>query len=766
MTEGGRGAILEGIRIVDLADAISGPVATMLLAEAGADVVKVEPPSGSPDRELPGFRTWNRSKRSVVADVDTDAGLAVVHQLLAHADVFVHDLVPERSAALGLDDATLATLYPRLIVSSVLGWPINHARANHPVDDLLTLAALGICDEQMPLNREGPIYIRATFASWAAAYLAAIAITARLLHRHQHGRGGPAHTSLVQGALVPMGMHWSRAEHPSEGLAVGMPKVTRGSQWTLFECSDGLWVHTMPPGPDRTPLMQELLAAMDPAIRDAANAAVPLSMNGYENLGANRLAMRERPSAQWLKELWEHDVPAQLAADYGDVLLDQQARANDYVIDLDDPEVGRITVAGFPFSINPPLRVRRPAPGLGDHTAKVLAEWSTPVDAAVTRPRTAAAIKPTATPLEGLRVLDAGNFLAGPYGAQVLADLGATVIKLEAATGDPMRFADWPFAGCQRGKRDIALNLKASAAAPVRDALIRWADVVHHNLRLPAARKLGLDSDNVRALNPNAIFCHVSSYGPLGERADWPGYDQLFQAQCGWETLGAGEGNSPMWHRFGFMDHLCALSSALATLLARYHQLLTGKAQDVRASLLGAGVLTNSETYVRDDGTLAPYARLNHDQTGVSEGRRIVETSDGWIAIAADQPAHLSALAEALDLTDLSQLEPAVRGRRRDDVIARLTAAGVPCDHVRLEQKEAFFDDFANQASGLVARYHHRTWGAFEQPGALWCLGDLEVRLPLAPPVLGEHTVEILRELGIATQQIDELLAAGIAVGF
>ena len=92
-----------------------------------------------------------------------------------------------------------------------------------------------------------------------------------------------------------MGMHWSRAEHPSEGLAVGMPKVTRGSQWTLFECSDGLWVHTMPPGPDRTPLMQELLAAMDPATRDAANAAVPLSMNGYENLGANRLAMRERP---------------------------------------------------------------------------------------------------------------------------------------------------------------------------------------------------------------------------------------------------------------------------------------------------------------------------------------------------------------------------------------------------------------------------------------------------------------------------------------
>jgi crotonobetainyl-CoA:carnitine CoA-transferase CaiB-like acyl-CoA transferase len=137
----------------------------------------------------------------------------------------------------------------------------------------------------------------------------------------------------------------------------------------------------------------------------------------------------------------------------------------------------------------------------------------------------------------------------------LMADLGADVIKVEATTGDPMRWADWPFAGCQRGKRTVALDLKSAASRPALEALVMWADVVHHNLRMPAARRLGLDSASLRSINPDLVFCHTSSYGPIGPRADWPGYDQLFQASCGWERAGAGAGNPPMWHRFGFMDH-------------------------------------------------------------------------------------------------------------------------------------------------------------------------------------------------------------------
>ena len=132
------------------------------------------------------------------------------------------------------------------------------------------------------------------------------------------------------------------------------------------------------------------------------------------------------------------------------------------------------------------------------------------------------------------------------------------------------------FSGCQRGKRGIALDLKAPETRPVVEALARWADVVHHNLRYPAAKRLRIDYDSLRAVNPDLVYCHTSSYGPKGPRANWPGFDQLFQSASGWEYEGAGEGNRPMWHRFGMMDHQNALASLTATLLAVYHQRKTG----------------------------------------------------------------------------------------------------------------------------------------------------------------------------------------------
>ena len=161
-----------------------------------------------------------------------------------------------------------------------------------------------------------------------------------------------------------------------------------------------------------------------------------------------------------------------------------------------------------------------------------------------------------------------------------------------------MRGVEWSFVGCQRGKRSIAIDLKSPEARPSLEALIRWADIVHHNLRMPAAHRLGVDYESVKAVNPEIVYCHTSSYGPRGARADWPGYDQLFQSSCGWEVAGAGEGNPPMWHRLGFMDHQCALSSVVSTLLALYHRDQTGEGQFVAGSLLGAGVMTNSETYL------------------------------------------------------------------------------------------------------------------------------------------------------------------------
>ena len=757
MSEG----ILGGVRVLDLSEGLAGSVAAMLLAECGADVVLVEPRSAVGRPRRPAERTWNRSKRSIALDVHDPADRERLEQLLGAADVVVHEHGPRAARELGLDDASLAVRHPHLIASSVLSWPANHPDADLPVDELLAMARLGICDEQMPMRRDGPVFIRFPLGSWGAVYLAAVGIAARLLLKGRSGQVGPAHTSLVQGSLVPMGMHWSRAEHPSPPLAYGMPKEGRGSQVTLLQCADGTWIHLMK-NPDSSPLMQATFEQMGPERIAAANEAVRESVGpvglGYPDLGANAEAMRTRPGAEWLADFWANDIPAQPALPFGAIFDDEQAIVNGYVDHLDDPDLGRIRVAGRPLAITPPQRIRGPAPRPGAHDDEVAAEWTD------RRPRPERSGPARRWPLEGVRVLDLGNYLAGPYAPMLLADLGADVVKVEATTGDAMRPTGWAFAGCQRGKRGVALDLKAPEARPALEALVKWADVVHHNLRMPAAKRLGIDYETLRVLNPTLVYSHTSSYGPEGPRADWPGYDQLFQAQCGWESLGAGEGNPPTWHRFGFMDHQCALSSALATVLALYQRDRTGEGQAVAASLLGAGVLTASETFVLPDGTTHPVPTIDAEQTGTGPGYRIVQVADGWVAVAATTGGQLRGLAEVAGVDDPARAAAALKDRGLAEVLAALGEAGVPSEHVRTDQRWAFFDSPANRASGLATEYTHAEWGKFEQPGALWYLGDLDVRLHLAPPALGEHTVEVLREVGLDEHEIRGLVRSGVAV--
>jgi crotonobetainyl-CoA:carnitine CoA-transferase CaiB-like acyl-CoA transferase len=191
----------------------------------------------------------------------------------------------------------------------------------------------------------------------------------------------------------------------------------------------------------------------------------------------------------------------------------------------------------------------------------------------------------------------------------------------------------------------------------------------------------------------------------------------------------------------------------VATLLALYRRDRTGESSFVAGSLLGSGALTVSETYRCADGTLAPVALLDGEQTGISPGRRLIQLDDGWIAVAADTTAQLAALQD---------IESTAAGRTISEVWADLVARHVPAEPVRLDQKTAFFDDPDNRSAGLVATYPSAEWGQMEQPGA-WYFGDLGVRLELAPPALGEHTVSCLAEVGLESAAIDRLLADGVA---
>ncbi len=370
---------------------------------------------------------------------------------------------------------------------------------------------------------------------------------------------------------------------------------------------------------------------------------------------------------------------------------------------------------------------------------------------------------PSRAPLEGLRVLDFGMFLAGPFGTQCLADMGANVVKVEPPTGDRMRGSAQLFVGCQRNKRSIAIDLGNPASRPLLERLVRWADVVHHNLRAPAAARLRLDYESIRVVNPDVIYCHVSTYGPQGMMRDWPGVDHDGMAASGWMWDGSGEGNPPIWYLWGFMDFQCALSSLVATLLGLYRREVTGEGSRVSASLLGAAVNTTDRILLAD-GTVADTPRLNQDQTGTSPGYRIYKSADGWVAVAADLNSSLDAMRRVLGVDLDDELPSAFVVRSTADLCRELATAGVPVDHVALDQRLPFFDSADNHRLQYAVTYKHPEYGWFDQPGAYWSFGDLEVRLDGPPPTIGQHSRQILDAIGMSGSEIDSLVEAGVVV--
>ncbi|MCU6453145.1 CoA transferase [Sphingomonas sp. A2-49] len=740
--------ILAGLRVLDLSHGIPGPMAALQLSEAGADVVKVTIPGEARDEDAPDIlaAVLDRFKQRIVLDGAADGIDDTLDRLLAEADVLIHDLPPAVARRRGLDDARLFARYPRLIVSAVTGWPATHAKAEAPARETLVLAALGILDEQ-PGHRPGPVFVRMPFASWTAGWLAAIAVVARLIARTRDGHGGAAHTSLAQAALVPMTMHWSRAETPSPAFAKGLSKDI---PIPLHQASDGRWIHVHY-SPDKAPWMADALAAMGPDAVRRENARFAPS-HVAPNYGANKAIIAGRPAADWVAHFWAHDVAAQIAAPFGEIYADPQAAANGFVATVEDPVLGATLQPGVPFTVAPASRIRHSTAGLETDADAILRRWT---------PRAAVAV-PAATapraPLDGLKVLDLGAYLAGPFATMLLADLGADVIKVEPPTGDAMRRLERQFAGIQRGKRGLAMMLGRPETGAATAALARWADVVHHNIRRPAARKLGVDYDTLKAEHADIVYCHVSSYGPLGERADWPGFDQLFQAACGWEVENGGAGNPPLWLRFGIVDFYGGLASVFATLLARVEHGRSGAGQAVAASLLGGAMLTMAEAIIPANGGLTPIAHLDHAQMGVLRHHRLYATGTDWIAVAALADRERA----AFDVVVGADAGAWLAGRDADAALSQLAEAGVPAERVARAQHDAFLDSADHAAAGLHADYPHREYGHVRQIGGFWDFDDLPLHLGLASPALGEHTAETLAMVGIDAAARAALSAQGL----
>jgi crotonobetainyl-CoA:carnitine CoA-transferase CaiB-like acyl-CoA transferase len=385
-------------------------------------------------------------------------------------------------------------------------------------------------------------------------------------------------------------------------------------------------------------------------------------------------------------------------------------------------------------------------------------------------------------PLDGVVVLDLGQYLAGPYGAMILADLGAEVIKVEPVRGDSMRMAGMAFLGCQRGKLDIAVDVKAPEGLEVVMRLAEIADVVHHNMTKGTAARLGIDYDSLKERHADLVHCNTYAYGKEGPLSDFGGLDPLYQAACGieYEAGPVAEGNDPLYLRFGMTDTANAMVSVVGVLAALYHQRHTGEGQDLWTSLLNGAALFSSDVFLVNGQPGPTRPGLDRNQTGVSPCYRLYETQQGWIQLAAVGPGQWEALCRLVGRPELAahdtmaaridarvEIEPALEEAFRSRTAAAwqpaLSVAGVDAEvSIDTNDGEYVLHDADNERLGLVAEYPHPTLGQMRQYGTLVDFSETPTG-PYGPaPLMGEHTRSIMIRLGYPTEEIDDLLARGI----
>ncbi|HEY6426256.1 MAG TPA: CoA transferase, partial [Acidimicrobiales bacterium] len=385
-------------------------------------------------------------------------------------------------------------------------------------------------------------------------------------------------------------------------------------------------------------------------------------------------------------------------------------------------------------------------------------------------------------PLSGVVVLDLGQYLAGPYGAMLLADLGAEVIKVEPVRGDGMRHVGMAFIGCQRGKLDIAVDVKAPEGLEVVMRLAEIADVVHHNMTKGTAARLGIDYESLHARNPDLVHCNTYAYGAEGPLSDFGGLDPLYQSACGleYEAGPVAEGNPPLYLRFGMADTSNAMVSVIGVLAALYHRRRTGEGQDLWTSLLNGAAVFGSDVFLVDGEPGPVRPGLDRNQTGVSPCCRLYETQEGWLQVAAFDPGHWARLCRVAGRPDLDRydtmearvavrteieqaLEPVFRTRTAVAWYHELTDAGVPVEvSVDTNDGEAVLHDADNERLGLVAEYPHPVLGQVRHFGTLMDFSETPTG-PYGPaPLVGEHTRRIMERLGYTAADVDDLLARGI----
>jgi crotonobetainyl-CoA:carnitine CoA-transferase CaiB-like acyl-CoA transferase len=391
-------------------------------------------------------------------------------------------------------------------------------------------------------------------------------------------------------------------------------------------------------------------------------------------------------------------------------------------------------------------------------------------------------------PLTGLKVIELAHIMAGPVCGQLLADMGADVIKVEKAPGgdDTRRMVPPEVDGesaafmiLNRNKRGTAINLKSEAGKDVVRRLLSSADVVIENYRVGTMERLGLGYESLRQQNPGLIYCQITGFGRTGPYADRAGFDLIAQGMSGLMSVtGEGAGRPPIKAGVPVGDISAGMLAAMGILAAYIHRLKTGEGQLVDTSLLEGSIINTAWVSAIFLATgISPQAIGSAHP--MAAPYQALQTADGWINIGAANQANWLRLVEVLEIPELARdprfvdnaarmqnlpvlieiLSEKLIQRNAADWLARLEDVGVPASPV-LSIGEMLADPQVI-ARDMVVEVEHSRLGRTRALGSPVKFSDTPTRIKRGAPLLGEHTREILAEYGYDNSEIESLAAAG-----
>jgi crotonobetainyl-CoA:carnitine CoA-transferase CaiB-like acyl-CoA transferase len=784
---------LSDLRVVEYGSNVSAPFCARLFADLGAEVIKVEPPGGDASRTLGPFpdgkadpersgmfHYLNTGKQGVVVDFDDADHLEFFHTLLAGADVLIENSEPADYQRLGLSGEQLIKRHPHLVTVSISAHGRSGPWADRVGTDLTAQAASSL-PLSLGMPEREPVRIPFDQADYEAGFHAFCAALSAIRERDQSGRGQAVDISAAQVMAYQVGgMHLVGAKSGKKWGQRGM--IMKGSPYPtgFFQCKDG-FVCIASQTPKQWDQFLSLMGNPKWSKEGQASNSIYL---GMKDAGPADSHFRE-----WLMEYTREEL-LEMAVAEGIVM--GVAQRIDEVLGSEQFAFrnlwSEVALGG--------KRVRVPKPGyLLSKTPTSMAESGPALDAdgAALRAnppvgRSLAQGDRRERALDGVRVLDFGWNWAGPMAGQMLADMGAEVIRVETSKRqDLMRFLDYTsyfFCHNNRSKKSVTINVKTPQGAAILRKLACQADIVLDNFAAGVMAKNGIGYDDIVKESPNVICVSMSMAGQKGPLQGMRGFASIATGYSGLELMvgypdsGVSTGLLP----FGLGDTAMAVQAVAGALIALHHRDRTGEGQfvdvsqiDSSAASLGQPILDYqlSGQVAGPQGNLHPqyfphgYFAASGEERWVGLAVRDAEEWQGLCKVLGrDDWAGDAALADvAARRTRAEEIDAGIKAwcadQDRDTVCDALAAAGVPAAPIfDLDERNAH-PQF--ESRGLVWDHPYEGFDPCKIYGTPWLLSVTPPELVCPTPALGEHNDYVFKEiLELPEDEIAKLVEAGI----